>query len=163
MALFIKNFLAHIIFRIQNGNKKLDPHKQKAGVLQGSILFVTLFILKISSIVKTINSSIRKFLYVDDLSVTYSSWNMSSIERHISPNKIEKWTNKYGFQKLAYYLDPQLKINEFIISIIQQTEYIGVILENKLKFKVHINHLSQKCQYKNWIGVKGIDFISDWN
>ena len=50
------------------------------GVLQGSIISITLFILKINSTADVIPSSIEKSRFVDDFSISYSSRNMASID-----------------------------------------------------------------------------------
>ena len=50
-------------------------------VPQGSILSVTLFILKINSIADVIPASFEKSLFVDDSSIICSSRNIASIER----------------------------------------------------------------------------------
>ena len=50
------------------GSTYSDLHEQEMGVPQGSILSVTLFILKINSIADVILSSFEKSLFVDDFS-----------------------------------------------------------------------------------------------
>lgn len=62
-------------------------------------LSVTQLILKINSIIKTINRGIKKSLYVDDFSISYWSSNMASLEKYLQTclHKIERWTNKNGF------------------------------------------------------------------
>jgi len=42
------------------------PYEQETGVLQGSILSVTLFYLKINSVVKELPASVTCLLYVDN-------------------------------------------------------------------------------------------------
>ena len=54
MPLFIQNFLADRVFRVRLGSEASDLHDQDMGVPQGSILSVTLFVLKINSISKVI-------------------------------------------------------------------------------------------------------------
>ena len=44
-------FYPIVIFKVRVGNTYSDPYSQEAGVPQGSILSVTLFSLKINSIV----------------------------------------------------------------------------------------------------------------
>ena len=70
------------------------------GVPQGSILSVTLFILKINSIADVIPSSFEKSLFVDDFSITCSSRNMASIQKplQLCLNKVEKWADENGFK-----------------------------------------------------------------
>ena len=53
------------------------------GVPQGSILSVTLFGLKINSVVKVISPGVECSLYVDDFLICYRSKYIHIIERHI--------------------------------------------------------------------------------
>ena len=50
MPLFIQHFLNNRTFKVRLGALLSDIHNQEMGVPQGSILSVTLFILKINSI-----------------------------------------------------------------------------------------------------------------
>ena len=77
MPLFIQNFLSNRVFRVRLGSVFSNIHEQQMGVPQGSILSVTLFILKINSNADVIPSSFEKSLFVDDFSITCSSRNMS--------------------------------------------------------------------------------------
>jgi len=63
------------------------------GVPQGSILSVTLFGLKINSIVKAISPGVECSLYVDDFLICYRSKYIHIIERHIQQclNKLSHW------------------------------------------------------------------------
>ena len=73
-------FLSDRYFKVRVGNTYSDPYSQEAGVPQGSILSVTLFSLKINSIVSCLLPDIKCSLYVDDLAIYYSSSHMPSIE-----------------------------------------------------------------------------------
>ena len=63
-TLNIYYYYYHVSVRV--GNIYSDPYSQKACVPQGSILSVTLFILKIKSIVSCLLPDIKCSLYVDD-------------------------------------------------------------------------------------------------
>ena len=76
----IGNFLANRYFRVRVGSCLSNSFNQEMGVPQGSILSVTLFILKINSIVKCLPSHIKCSLYVDDFLIYYRSKNMNSME-----------------------------------------------------------------------------------
>ena len=66
LPMFICDFLSDRDFNVRVGNMYSDPYSQKACVPQGSILSVTLFILKIKSIVSCLLPDIKCSLYVDD-------------------------------------------------------------------------------------------------
>jgi hypothetical protein len=61
-------------------------------VLQGSILSVTLFSIKINRLAKVLNDNIEGSLYVDDFLICYRGENVNTIERQLQLclNKIEK-------------------------------------------------------------------------
>ena len=73
-------------------------------------------------------------------------------------NKIEKWTNENGFQfsktktvcihfckGRTYHLNPEININGHILPVVQQAKYLGIIFDNKLNLKAHIEYLQQNC------------------
>jgi len=68
-------------------------YDQEMGVPQRSILSVTLFGLKINSIVKAISPGVECSLYVDDFLICYRSKYINIIEKHIQRclNKISIW------------------------------------------------------------------------
>ena len=67
------------------GNIYSDPYTQKEGAPQGGIVSVTLFSLKLNSIISCLLPDIKYSLYVDDLAIYYSSRHMPSIERKLQP------------------------------------------------------------------------------
>jgi hypothetical protein len=77
-----------------------DTYKQEMGVPQGSILSVTLFVLKINSTVNCLPPGVRGCLFVDDFLICYRSKNMQSIERVLQGclHKIEMWADNNGFR-----------------------------------------------------------------
>ena len=93
LPLFIKNFLSERKFRVRVGTSLSDFYDQEMGVPQGSILSVTLFIVKINSITSCIRNGVDKSLFVDDFGVSYRSKHMHAIERQLQLhlNRIEDW------------------------------------------------------------------------
>ena len=149
MPMFIHNFLSNRVFRVHLGSTYSDLHEQEMGVPQGSILSVTLFILKINSIADIIPSSFEKSLFVDDFSISCCSRNMASIERQLQLclNKVEKWADENGFKfsktktvcmhfysKRKLHPDPTLTIYNSQIPVVSQTKFCGVIFDKKTEF-----------------------------
>ena len=75
LPLFVQGLLQNGQFQIRLGSHISDVFDQEMGVPQGSILSVTLFALKINSIVKSVSPGIECALYVDDF---LSSMNMGT-------------------------------------------------------------------------------------
>ena len=161
LTLFIQNFLLDRVFRVRLGTVLSELHSQEMGVPQGSILSVTLFVLKINSITEAVNFGFDKSLFVDDFSITYSSPCMAAIEARMQGclDRVERWSNENGFRfsktktvcmhfcnKRVLHPDPQLKINGSLIPVVQQTRYLGLVFDSKLNFKAHIDYLWQKCR-----------------
>ena len=157
---FIANFLALRHFRVRIGSCLSDLHNQEAGVPQGSILSVTLFLLKINSIVQCLPSNIKCSLFVDDFLICYRSKNMNSIERllQLCLNNIQNWADENGFQfsktktvcmhfcqQLFLHTDPDLKLYGVGIPVVDQYKFLGLIFDKKLNFIAHITYLKDKC------------------
>ena len=81
LPFFIESFLKNNRqFHVRLGSSYSDLFDQEMGVPQGSILSVTLFGLKINSIVKTISPGVECSLYVDDFLICYRSKLISALE-----------------------------------------------------------------------------------
>ena len=64
---FIDGFLSKRKFRVRVDSTLLDVKNQEEGIPQGSILFVTLFNIKINNVIKKLPSGIDGSLYMDDM------------------------------------------------------------------------------------------------
>ena len=99
-------------------------------------------------------------LHVDNFGITYSSPNMPTLERQMQNclNKIEKLTNENCFQfskiktvcihfskRRTYHLNTEINIDGYTIPAVPQAKYLGIIFDDKLKFKAHIEYQQQKC------------------
>ena len=80
---FIESFLKNRQFHVRLGSSYSDVFDQEMGLPQGSILSVTLFGLKINSIVKAISPGVECSLYVDDFLICYRSKHIHIIECHL--------------------------------------------------------------------------------
>ena len=160
LPIFIANFLNDRRFRVRIGSTYSDLYAQEMGVPQGSILSVTLFSLKINNIIKAISPNIKCSLYVDDFQICYGSSSMITIERVLQNtlDKLWKWSNENGFKfstsktvcmhfcrQRPIHPDPVLKLNGKEIPVVQQTKFLGLIIDKKMNFEAHIEYLRKKC------------------
>jgi hypothetical protein len=157
---FISRFLSDRHFKVRVGTCLSDAYSQEMGVPQGSILSVTLFILKINSIVKNLAAGVRGSLYVDDFLICYRAKQMRAIERQLQCclKKIDKWANENGFQfsksktvcmhfyrNFRLHPDPTLTLNGVNIPVVDETKFLGLVFDRKLNFSAHIKYLKDKC------------------
>ena len=160
LPIFISKFLENRLFRVRVGSTLSEQFNQETGVPQGSILSVTLFNLKINSIVTCIRPGIDSSLYVDDFSACARSQQMRSIERQLQLclNNLQKWSNENGFRfsttktvcihfcnKRRIHPEPVLLLNQQPIPIVTESKFLGVIFDKKLSFIPHLQNLRTKC------------------
>ena len=99
-------------------------------------------------------------LYVDDLILYSSSAHVPSIERrlHIAMNRVYSWAEDHGFEfsndktvavpfhhKRGLQQEPSLSLNGHRIIFKISTKLIGLIFDQRLNWKLHIDHLKE-CQ-----------------
>ena len=95
LPLFIQGFLQNRQFQVRLGSHFSNLFTQEMGVPQGGVLSVTLFALKINSIVKNLSPGVECSLYVDDFLICYRSKFIHTIERHLQHSlyKLQVFTN----------------------------------------------------------------------
>ena len=123
MSMFIQNFLSEFV----KDQSFLTYMSKRWGVPQGSILSVTLFILKINSIADLIPSSFEKSLFVDDFSIICSSRNMASIKRQLQFSKT-KTVCMHFCNKRKFHPDPTLAMYNSHIPVVSQMNSLVLYL-----------------------------------
>ena len=160
LPMFVQGFLQNRQFQVRLGSHISNVFKQEMGVPQGSILSVTLFALRINSIVKSLSPGVECSLYVDDFLICYRSKFVHIIERHLqrSLNKLQHWVDSNGFKFSSTktvcvhfcrlrkaHPDPHLLLNGTPIPVVEQTKFLGLIFDKKLSFIPHLQYLKNKC------------------
>ena len=99
---FIEKFLQNRNFKVRLNNNLSSTKLQESGIPQGSVLSVTLFIIKIDSISKEIprEDKFLSSLYVDDLQLSYSHLDLNIIKQNLqlTLDKISSWATENGFK-----------------------------------------------------------------
>jgi len=156
LPLFIAGFLSDRKFQVRVGGSYSKPSEQETGVLQGSILSVTLFGLKINSIVKALCPGVDFSLYVDDFLICYRSKHIHVIERHLQRclNKLQEWADTSGFKFSStktvclhfchlrkLHSDPQRSLNGCPLPVVEEVKFLGVIFDKKLSFCTSVSQM----------------------
>ena len=139
LPIFIKNFLSLRRFRIRIGSVLSDVFLQEEGVPQGSVLSVTLFSLKINSVLNQLPVSVNGGLYVDDLLISCQGKDMRFIERQLETviNRIISCTKNNGFNfssdKISclrgIHPDFEIFMNHKQISVVDTSRFLGVMFD----------------------------------
>lgn len=87
-------------FNVRLGATLSDVFSQARCVPQGGVISVTLFAVKIKSLAKVIPPTVSYALYVDDVQISVSSYNLHSCERHLqlTIKSVSKWAAENGFR-----------------------------------------------------------------
>ena len=147
---YLTAFLAERLFSVKIKNHLSTVKLQQNGIPQGSVLSVTLFILKINGITKDIPRSEGwcSSLFVDDLQISFRNSNPTVIREKMQSvlNKIQDWTKYNGFkfspQKtniVIFNPTTQMEINPPILKLgdtnlpYQNTvKFLGLLWDSKL-------------------------------
>ncbi len=157
-------FLDFIISYVQNRQYFVSTNGYKSpiktvniGVPQGSILGPLLFLLYVNDMKNS--SDVLHFLqYADDSTTTYSSVNLNNCLAVMKSecNKVLDWllANKLIINLNKTFLmvftnrkrqaEISININNQTIKEINECKFLGVMLDNKLNWKSHVTHISNK-------------------
>ena len=127
------------------------------GVPQGSTLGPLLFLIFINDM-KNCSELLKFIQFADDTTLVFSSTNIDHLNEilQVEGNKVIKWLNAnkliINLSKTNCMLfsnkrgEPQIRIKLDDTELEVQTEstFLGVIIDNKLTWKSHIKHISNK-------------------
>ena len=138
------------------------------GVPQGSILGPLLFLLYINDISKA-SDILKFFLFADDTTVFYSAdpsdekteeilnTELEKVSCWLAANKLSLNVKKSNFLHFHYgkeqKKDVDIKINNIQVEEKESTKYLGTFIDNKLAWKIQIQHIKTKL-------ARGIGMIS---
>ena len=136
------------------------------GVPQGSILGPLLFLLYINDISKS-SEILRFFLFADDTTVFYSAdpkdprteqilnEELEKVSGWLAANKLSLNVKKSNFLHFHYGKTAKsplkLNINNVEVEEKNSTKYLGVFIDNKLSWKIQIQHI--KTNLARGIGI----------
>ena len=146
---------------VQISDKKSPTKISFCGVPQGSVLGPLLFLIYINDMHKC--SQLKMIHFADD-STAYSSHKslhelvplvnieLEKIDQWICANKLSLNTDKTSFMIFSNTTTqnaPSIIIRNTIIDVCHKQKFLGVIIDDKLKYKEHINSISNRVKRMN--------------
>lgn len=156
MLHFIKNFMSSRKFRVCIGDIFSSYYDLENGVLQGSVLSVTLFLVGIRSIHDVPPLNMMRLSYADDFVVYMRSSCIVEIETEmqIFLDNLSAWCDRSGFKfsaiktKSIHFCklrscntDPELFIQNQPIEIVEDHKFLGMIFDKRMTWVKHLKNL----------------------
>ncbi|KAJ8726971.1 hypothetical protein PYW08_015368 [Mythimna loreyi] len=175
---FFKNYLTNRKQRVKMGTYTSDDADVLYGVPQGSVLGPTLFLTYINDLCNLNVKNATIFSYADDTAVVFSgdNWYDVKLKAELGMIQIANWlrdnllslnttkTNYICFSISNHSQDEPLNIKIHtcnttsdknckcpIIEKVSQTKYLGIIIDQKLSWYSHIEHITARLRKLGWI------------
>ncbi len=153
---WIMDFLKERKIQVRVGKDYSDTYIIDNGTPQGSVCSPVLFNIMINGIFEEIGRS----LYADDGALWIRGRNLSYLEKKMQKaiDIVESWTNQWGFRlsvaktqvicfsKKKKTPEVKLKLYEQILEQVSIIRYLGVWMDSKLTFGIHIQKVINKCK-----------------
>lgn len=164
---WIKHYLSHRQQFVAYNNHNSSYLPITCGVPQGSILGPFLFLCYINDL-PNVSNLITPLIFADDTNLFITGKDPNTLITILNEEliKITEWTNAnklslntektkyivFSKPKSRIIINTQLVFNNEIISSLQHVKFLGVYLDNKMTWNIHINHICKKIS-------KGIGII----
>ena len=170
--LWLRSYLSNRKQFVKIGSSESDHRTVKHGVPQGGILSPLLFLIYINDIVN-VSRLINFALFADDTTVTKSGNDVAQLCQEVSRelSKLQVWfninrlslnvtkTNFMVFGKARTVVNPHVSINGLVIQRVSHTKFLGVLLDDKLRWNEQIKHVSGKIAKASAILFKVKDVL----
>lgn len=160
MLQFLDNFLKERTFQVKIGQDISECYEMYNGLPQGSVLSPLLYNIMMCDI--PTDEYITTSVYADDCAIWISGNDIEFISDKLQYylNTLEKWFTKWGFRlsqsktvpvlftKKNKFKYPELRLNNTALSFQSKKKFLGMIFDQKLSWKTHIDMLVSKCKRK---------------
>ena len=165
-AKLISNYLSNRKQNVTLNGKKSKTANIKCGVPQGSILGPLLFLIYINDLPNSTQMDVK--LFADDACFIQYNQNFTDLEKttNMELAKVDNWmktnkltinydkTNYIIFTKQDKNVEFKLQMNSNTIQMVQETKYLGVIIDANLNWKSQIQTVKTKLSRACYIMSK---------
>lgn len=156
--MWFESYLKNRMQRTRVNNTTSEPEETKFGVPQGAVLGTLLFLIYINDIDKVLSQS-KIMMFADDTLIYVSGRNQNECTNQITNelNKLSVWLKmnklKLNASKTKYMVingvnEGGITIDGENIDSVNELKYLGVVVDNKLNLKSHINFICKKLAKK---------------
>lgn len=153
-----KSYLDGRKIKVKNGEAVSSELVMRSGVPQGSVLGPTLYLLFITNI-QQIQLTSNYTIYADDTCIVAGAKDATTLQNIVNQDlcKINSWLEGNGLRlnasKTVYMvfkeinktpINIDLNIDGFPIQQVQKAKYLGIVIDEKLKWEDHITSIDQK-------------------
>jgi ribonuclease P/MRP protein subunit RPP40 len=151
---WIQNFLKDRTHQTRIGSARSHSIDLHSGAVQGSVIRPLFFLLYINDIIATLITAKDCHLYADDFKLyTILNTNVNDFNLQKRLDDLKNWSDvwqlRISYKKCAvlpinYTLNEplaysMLALGENELSTVDDVKDLGIIIDNKLKFTLHIN------------------------
>ena len=157
----LKSYLLDRVQVTQIADERSEPKAVRFGVPQGTVLGPVLFTIYINDFLK-METAGRKLCFADDTAIMYraDTWNelQTTVERDLVT--VKNWFdlnlltinfNKSKYILFSSYLNKnveieKLNLGEYEIERVRYIKYLGVFIDQHLRWDRHAQHIAQKIR-----------------
>ena len=158
MLAWVNSFLTDRTVQVKINNTYSEILIVQNGTPQGSCISPTLFNIMVNDLSECIKYSAMS-QFADDSAIWLSGSNLNFIQNRMQEDlsNIYLWCEKWGFllspnKTLAIIFTRKrklgkliLKIGDTIINIVKEVKFLGMILDDKLTWLIHIQYVEGRC------------------
>ena len=161
---WLHGFLQNRQARVRFGRELSSSRTMKQGLPQGSVLAPILFILYINNLAELLPDSTINTMYADDVSILGQSTSKEEAERlaQESVDIVVNWSKEWklslnaGKSEVSFFTrspklalhSPKIDVDGTTIELSPTPRLLGVILDQKLTFKAHLDKVGKDATKK---------------
>lgn len=162
LATLLNNMLSNRFFEVHLNGQISKRYRLNGGLPQGSVLAPLLFNIYTADLPITKS---RKFIYADDIALTYQSTSFEESENnltedlakldeyfktwHLRPNILKTEVSCHHLNNKQANYRPLVQFRGQFLKYNPQPKYLGVILDRSLTFKDHLSRTAAKMSTRN--------------